>query len=108
MKQIGTIKLKIDRVFPAEDGSEVCVAPDVYPVFENLDLVFWTMEGYVNNPTKGELRSLGDGMFLVSPGFDSPILERKKVDSKPMTLNKLLNWSKERDFTDRYELNLYC
>lgn len=68
VQQIGTVEVLRWRIYPLDPMSRdddptattVSVSPGTFPVYRELDAVFWVMTGQIN--ARGS-RKIGDGMF---------------------------------------------
>lgn len=92
MKQLGTIRLKIPRIYCDATGTEIWVDSGVYPLFLDDGEIFWTMSGYINSPSDSE---------------NNPSDEIMVVNSNRITEEEFYEWAKEDEFTSRFILKLF-
>jgi hypothetical protein len=85
-RQIGTVEILRSRVYnidPNDDLSpEVVVEPQVCPVYEDGDVVYWTMEGNLNERLPPQIETLWPGTFAIKAAGDSPTGARVGFESQ--------------------------
>lgn len=68
--QIGTVELLRPRVYPF-DGGDMFVEPGTYPVvWHPGGQVTFLLTGRHSRHAGTDVRELGDGLFMVRPGYD--------------------------------------
>lgn len=75
MKQLGTVEVLKTRIYNLDPechcptSTSVVVGPGTYPVYSDGLTTLWVMSGAIN---QRDVQRMGDGMFAINQGGDSP------------------------------------